>query len=136
MWFNSIISEEPYQGSSYGSFGKPNRAFWSRRNGAAWLSSARVVRCTVKSGNERNPCTMLNVHSRLPRTTRRKVGTTSNQHGPYALGYTRATMGGTKGRQTVRWSKSYQHHPQFGLRAAIRPHEVGIASKRISAMVR
>ena len=24
--------------------------------GAAWLSSARVVRCWVKSRNERNPC--------------------------------------------------------------------------------
>ena len=28
--------------------------------GAAWLSSARVVRCSVKSGNERNP------HLQLP----------------------------------------------------------------------
>jgi hypothetical protein len=27
--------------------------------GAAWLSSARAVRCTVKSDNERNPCRML-----------------------------------------------------------------------------
>ena len=27
--------------------------------GAAWLSSARVVRCWVKSRNERNPCRML-----------------------------------------------------------------------------
>ena len=27
--------------------------------GAAWLSSARVVRCTVKSGNERNPYAVL-----------------------------------------------------------------------------
>ena len=27
--------------------------------GAAWLSSARVVRCMVKSYNERNPCPML-----------------------------------------------------------------------------
>ena len=27
--------------------------------GAAWLSSARVVRCWVKSRNERNPCPML-----------------------------------------------------------------------------
>ena len=26
-----------------------------RCTGAAWLSSARVVRCSVKSGNERNP---------------------------------------------------------------------------------
>ncbi len=27
--------------------------------GGAWLSSARVVRCWVKSRNERNPCGML-----------------------------------------------------------------------------
>ena len=27
--------------------------------GGAWLSSARVVRCWVKSRNERNPCDML-----------------------------------------------------------------------------
>jgi hypothetical protein len=27
--------------------------------GGAWLSSARVVRCWVKSRNERNPCSML-----------------------------------------------------------------------------
>jgi hypothetical protein len=31
---------------------------------------------------------------------------TSNHHAPYVLGYTRATMGGTKGRKTARWSKS------------------------------
>ena len=31
---------------------------------------------------------------------------TSSQHGPYVWGYTRATMVGTEGRQTVRWSKS------------------------------
>ena len=30
-----------------------------RCTGAAWLSSARVVRCSVKSGNERNPCRQL-----------------------------------------------------------------------------
>ena len=27
--------------------------------GGAWLSSARVVRCLVKSSNERNPCSQL-----------------------------------------------------------------------------
>ncbi len=31
---------------------------------------------------------------------------TSNPHGPYVLGYTRTTMGATKGSETVRWSKS------------------------------
>ena len=30
-----------------------------RVTGAAWLSSARVVRCWVKSRNERNPCPYL-----------------------------------------------------------------------------
>ena len=31
---------------------------------------------------------------------------TSNHHAPYALGYTRATMGGTKGSKAARWSES------------------------------
>ncbi len=31
----------------------------SPKTGAAWLSSARVVRCWVKSRNERNPCLQL-----------------------------------------------------------------------------
>ncbi len=31
---------------------------------------------------------------------------TSSHHGLYVQGYTRATMGGTKGRDTARWSQS------------------------------
>ncbi len=31
---------------------------------------------------------------------------TSSHHGLYVQGYTRATMGGTKGCNTVRWSES------------------------------
>ena len=31
---------------------------------------------------------------------------TSNHHAPYVLGYTRATMAGTKGCEAARWSKS------------------------------
>ncbi len=68
--------------------------------GAAWLSSARVVRCWVKSRNERNPLlvasTQLGTLARLPVSNRRKVGMTSSPHGPYVQGYTRATMAGTK----------------------------------------
>ena len=37
---------------------------------------------------------------------RRKVGTTSSHHGPYGMGYTRATMAGTEGSNTARWSES------------------------------
>ena len=77
--------------------------------GGAWLSSARVVRCWVKSRNERNPYGQLlrkRTLARLPLTKRRKVGTTSNHHAPYDLGYTRATMGTTKRSETARWSKT------------------------------
>ncbi len=37
---------------------------------------------------------------------RRKVGMTSSHHGPYVPGYTRATMAGTEGCNTARWSES------------------------------
>ena len=49
---------------------------------------------------------MLGTLERLPVTNRRKVGTTSSHHGPYAQGYTRATMVGTMGCETVMWSES------------------------------
>src|ERR1700733_10554978 len=59
MWINSMQREEPYLGLTC-----------TRRiqrwvfpcgwcAGGAWLSSARVVRCWVKSRNERNPRSML-----------------------------------------------------------------------------
>ena len=39
-------------------------------------------------------------------SNRRKVGMTSSHHGPYALGGTHATMAGTTGCETVRWSEA------------------------------
>ncbi len=36
---------------------------------------------------------------------------TSSHHGLYVQGYTRATMGGTKGCDTVRWSQSQKAVP-------------------------
>ncbi len=41
-------------------------------------------------------------------TDRRKVGMTSSHHGPYDLGYTRATMARTEGRNPARVSKSHK----------------------------
>ena len=79
--------------------------------GGAWLSSARVVRCWVKSRNERNPYVQLlrkSTLDRLPLTKRRKVGMTSNHHAPYVLGYTRTTMAQTKGSEIARWSKPHK----------------------------
>ncbi len=37
---------------------------------------------------------------------RRKVGMTSSHHGPYGLGYTRATMAGTESCEVATWSQS------------------------------
>ncbi len=105
--------------------------------GAAWLSSARAVRCWVKSRNERNPCHLLpafrmGTQMELPVTNRRKVGTTSSHHGPYVLGYTRATMAGTsmQNREVEQIAESWS---QFGLESETRLHEGGIASNRASA---
>ena len=81
--------------------------------GRAWLSSARVVRCWVKSRNARNPYGQLlrkSTLAGLPLTKRRKVGMTSNHHAPYDLGYTRATMRVTKRSKPVRVSKSQKIH--------------------------
>ena len=62
---------------------------------------------------------------------------TSSQHGPLTTWATHVLQWGvTMGRETVRWSKSHQTTPKFRLRAATRPHEVGIASNRASAMAR
>ncbi len=41
-------------------------------------------------------------------TNRRKVGTTSSHHGPYDLGYTRATMERAKGCKGASWSESHK----------------------------
>ncbi len=50
-----MIREEPYLGLNVGY--RPGNGISLRSNlqGAAWLSSARAVRCRVKSHNERNP---------------------------------------------------------------------------------
>ena len=60
------------------------------------------------------------------------MGTTSSHHGPYGLGYTRATMGDTDGCESAELELILQSLPQSGLESATRLHEVGIASNRES----
>ena len=47
----------------------------------------------------------------LPLTKRRKVGTTSNHHAPYDLGYTRTTMAVNRGKQC----REVEQTPKNGL---------------------
>src|SRR5690625_2461814 len=55
MWFNSKQREEPYQILTSSDHPGDRVSLRGRVTGGAWLSSARVVRCWVKSRNERNP---------------------------------------------------------------------------------
>ena len=82
----------------------------------AWLSSARAVRCLVKSSNERNPHFVLPTGKagdsrETARVNGRKARMTSSQHGSYVWGFTHATMGATKGSNTARWSESQKYAP-------------------------
>ena len=53
---------------------------------------------------------MLGTLTGLPAQAERKAGTTSGHHGPYAQGYTRATMVHTEGRDLVTVSQSQKVH--------------------------
>ena len=79
---------------------------------AAWPSSARVVRCWVKSRNERNPYGQLLVSGRTA-PLGRKAGMTSSPHGSYAWGDTHATMSGA----TRSYRASGCESPRTGLSA-------------------
>ena len=57
MWFNSKQREEPYQDLTSLEWRGNTQVLRDEETGGAWLSSARVVRCWVKSRNERNPYT-------------------------------------------------------------------------------
>ena len=58
---------------------------------------------------------------------------TSNHHALYDLGYTRTTMALNKEKQDREVEQNSETTSQFGLQAATRLHEVGIASNRRSA---
>ena len=136
MWFNSKQREEPYQVLTSSDVHRDMFFLRDTKTGGAWLSSARVVRCWVKSRNERNPyCQLLRKRTLagLPLTKRRKVGMTSNHHAPYDLGYTRTTMAMKQREARQRCGANPKKLSQFRLQAATRLHEVGIASNRRSA---
>ena len=58
---------------------------------------------------------------------------TSNHHAPYDLGNTRTTMAENRGKQSREEEQTPKITSQFGLQAATRLHEAGIASNRESA---
>ncbi len=106
--------------------------------GAAWLSSARVVRCWVKSRNERNPYCLL-----LPGNARHSDGTAGDKpeeggddvksSRPLCPGLHTCYNGRYKGLRIRKVELISKNRSQFGLESATRLHEAGIASNRRSA---
>src|SRR5437660_12670428 len=109
--------------------------------GAAWLSSARVVRCWVKSRNERNPCLQLPAgHAGDSGETAgvkpEEGGDDVKSSWPLCPGLHTCYNGAYKGTPTREREQIPKNAPQFRLQAATRLHEVGIASNRRSATLR
>ena len=116
MWFNSTVSEEPYQGLKCTLTVRGNAGLLTRTAyaGAAWLSSARVLKCSLKWGNERNPYYALQVSRETAQPIVRKIicdqragrkeGMTSNQHGPLMPWAT----------HVLQWRRQWVANPQGG----------------------
>ena len=112
-----------------------------RYTGGAWLSSARVVRCWVKSRNERNPRPML--PARYGGNSWETAGVNSEEGGddvksscPLCLGLHACYNGRYRGLRYRKVERIPKSLSQFGLGSATRPHEVGVASNRRSATLR
>src|SRR6476659_4390097 len=116
---------------------KVSPPFGSRKTGVAWLSSARVVRCWVKSRNERNPHRLLPASSRaLWRNcpgNREEGGDDVKSAWPVRLGLHTCYNDRYKGSRTREGEAIPKSRSQFGSQAATRLREGGIASNRRSA---
>ena len=106
--------------------------------GGAWLSSARVVRCWVKSRNERNPRLVLPTGN--AGNSQETAGVNSEEGGddvksscPLRPGLQTRYNGRYKGLRTRESKPIPQSRSQFGLEAATRLHEAGVASNPGSA---
>ena len=103
------------------------------RTGAAWLSSARVVRCSVKSANERNPCCALHVSHKTAGRKPEEGGDDVKSSCPLCPGLHTCYNGRYNGLRPGDRKRIPQSRPQFGSQAATRLREVGVASNRGSA---
>jgi hypothetical protein len=106
--------------------------------GVAWLSSARVVRCWVKSCNERNPYSYLPASNvgNYKKTASDKLeegGDEVKSSWPLWVGLHACYNGVYKEQQNGDVKQISKKTSQFGLHSATRVHEVGIASNRGSA---
>ena len=111
------------------------------KQGAAWLSSARAVRCWVKSRNERNPYRQLPTgqagnSGETAAVRREEGGDDVKSSWPLCPGLHTCYNGEDRGQLPGNRMLIPKTFPQFGSGSATRPREAGIASNRRSAMLR
>ena len=104
-----------------------------RCTGAAWLSSARAVRCWVKSRNERNPRRQLYFSDGTAGINPEEGGDDVKSAWPLRPGLHTRYNGRYNGLPRREPELIPQSRPQFRLQAATRLHEGGVASNRRSA---
>ena len=101
--------------------------------GVAWLSSVRGLSCSLKWGNERNLRLVLQVSRGTAPLCGEEAEMTPSQHDPLISWATRMIQWPPQWAAMGQPGANPKKRSQFGLRAAIRPHEVGIASNRGSS---
>src|SRR5699024_5844798 len=141
MWFNSMIREEPYPGLKVSDWCRDAPSLRGAKLGAAWLSSARAVRCWVKSRNERNPYCQLPSRNggdsdETARASGEEGGDDVKSSWPLRPGLHTCYNGRYNGQLHSDVMRIPKSRSQFGLGSATRPYEAGFASNRVSAMTR
>ena len=106
---------------------------------AAWPSSARGVSCPVKSGNERDPYSLLQVSSpdethsvRTARVKWEEGEGDGRSVWPKSQGLHAAYNDSHNGLRLRKEELIPERLPQFGSRVATHPREAGIPSNRLS----
>ena len=136
VWFNSKQREEPYQGLTWSRTSWRQESLRGGSTGAAWLSSARAVRCWVKSRNERNPCRRLDMSDETAAINVEEGGDDVKSARPLHPGRHTRYNGRYNGSRRCEPELIPKSRPQFRLQAATRLHEVGVASNRRTAILR
>ena len=132
MWFNSMVNEKPHPDlKCLRKHAETYVVFRDVSTGAAWLPSACAVRRSLKWGNMRNPCLELYVSQETAVVYTEEGGDDVKSAWPFDVrGYTHTTMVCNSGLPSRKAELIPENKPQFRLRSATRPHEVGIASNR------
>ena len=112
-----------------------------RHRGAAWLSSARAVRCRLKCHNERNP--HLQLLTGRAEDSGETAGASCEEGGddvksarPLRPGRHTCYNGGAQRGAMPQGRADPENPSQFGSESATRLREAGFASNRASAMAR